>query len=44
MTTGGRIVGTLMLTIGVALFAAFSGFLANAYLSRKVDTPAVPEA
>jgi voltage-gated potassium channel Kch len=42
VTTGGRIVGTLMLTIGVALFATFSGFLANAFLSRKAGTPAAP--
>ena len=37
ITTGGRIVGTLMLTVGVALFATFSGFLANAFLSNKTD-------
>ena len=42
VTTGGRIVGTLMLTVGVALFATFSGFLANAFLSRKADTPEAP--
>ena len=35
VTRGGRIVGTLMLTVGVALFATFSGFLANAFLSSK---------
>ena len=29
VTTGGRLVGFLMLTVGVALFATFSGFLAN---------------
>lgn len=40
ITLGGRIVGTLMLTVGVALFATFSGFLANAFLSRKVEAPA----
>lgn len=39
VTTGGRIVGTLMLTVGVALFATFSGFLANAFLCRKADKP-----
>jgi voltage-gated potassium channel len=38
VTTGGRIVGTVMLTVGVALFATFSGFLANTFLSRKADT------
>ncbi len=35
VTTGGRLAGTLMLTVGVALFATFSGFLANAFLSNK---------
>ena len=39
VTRGGRIVGTLMLTVGVALFATFSGFLANAFLSRKPEQP-----
>jgi voltage-gated potassium channel len=34
-TPGGRLVGALMLTVGVALFATFSGFLANTFLSRK---------
>jgi voltage-gated potassium channel len=38
VTHGGRIVGTLMLTVGVALFATFSGFLANAFLSRAAET------
>ena len=35
VTPGGRIVGLVMLTVGVALFATFSGFLANAFLSSK---------
>jgi voltage-gated potassium channel len=39
VTHGGPIVGTLMLTVGVALFATFSGFLANAFLSRKPEEP-----
>jgi len=34
-TRGGRIVGVFMLTVGVALFATFSGFLANTFLSAK---------
>lgn len=38
VTPGGRIVGTFMLTVGVALFATFSGFLANAFLSSKPKT------
>ena len=42
VTTGGRIAGTLMLTVGVALFATASGFIANAFLSRKAEAPAAP--
>jgi hypothetical protein len=33
-----------MLTVGVALFATFSGFLANAFLSSKQPKPSEPEA
>ena len=40
VTVGGRIVGFLMLTVGVALFATFSGFLANTFLSAKESAPA----
>ena len=39
ITTGGRIFGFAMLTIGVALFATFSGFLANVFLSQKKGDP-----
>jgi voltage-gated potassium channel len=42
VTTGGRAVGILMLTVGVALFATFSGFLANAFLSIKKGAPEAP--
>ncbi len=43
-TTGGRIVGVFMLTVGVALFATFSGFLANTFLSaKKPSEPALAE-
>ena len=42
VTLGGRIVGVVMLTVGVALFATFSGFLANAFLSSK--QPKTPDA
>jgi len=35
VTPGGRITGLIMLTVGVALFATFSGFLANAFLSPR---------
>ncbi|MET0937789.1 MAG: potassium channel family protein [Gaiellaceae bacterium] len=40
VTTGGRLAGLVMLTVGVGLFATFSGFLANAFLSPKRRTPA----
>ncbi len=43
----GRIVGIFVLTVGVALFATISGFLANAFLrprTRKRTAPASPEA
>ena len=36
---GWPIIGTLILTIGVALFATFSGFLAQAFLSNNADRP-----
>lgn len=39
VTTGGRLSGLLMLTIGVALFATFSGFLASTFLSPRKATP-----
>jgi voltage-gated potassium channel len=35
VTTGGRLAGLVMLTVGVALFATFSGFLANMFLSAE---------
>lgn len=38
VTVGGRLAGVVMLTVGVALFATFSGFLANAFLSAKQPT------
>lgn len=38
VTTGGRIAGVVMLTVGVALFATFSGFLASAFLSPRKPT------
>jgi voltage-gated potassium channel Kch len=42
VTIGGRIVGLVMLTVGVALFATFSGFLANLFLSAKTPEPEEP--
>ena len=45
VTTGGRIIGLLMLTVGVALFATFSGFLANTFLSAtRTNASEPPEA
>jgi voltage-gated potassium channel len=35
VTTGGRLTGLVMLTVGVALFATFSGFLATTFLSPR---------
>src|SRR5262245_34505188 len=35
VTTGGRLSGLIMLTVGVALFATFAGFLANLFLTPK---------
>ncbi len=35
VTTGGRLTGLIMLTVGVALFATFSGFLASTFLAPK---------
>jgi voltage-gated potassium channel len=40
VTPGGRISGLIMLTIGVGLFATFSGFLASTFLSPRKRTPA----
>jgi voltage-gated potassium channel Kch len=44
VTIGGRIVGVLMLTVGVALFATFSGFLANLFLSSDEKAMSQPGA
>lgn len=44
VTPGGRIVGLVMLTVGVALFATFSGFLATTFLLAKRGTPGEPAA
>jgi voltage-gated potassium channel len=43
VTPGGRLSGLLMLTIGVALFATFTGFLATTFLApRKPTATAAP--
>jgi voltage-gated potassium channel len=39
VTTGGRMSGLIMLTVGVALFATFSGFLASTFLSPRRRKP-----
>jgi voltage-gated potassium channel len=39
VTTGGRLTGLVMLTVGVALFATFSGFLASTFLSPRRPKP-----
>ena len=39
VTTGGRLTGLIMLTVGVALFATFSGFLASTFLSPQKPKP-----
>ncbi len=39
VTTGGRIVGCFVLVVGVALFATFKGYLANAFLSPNKPAP-----
>ncbi|MBM2823198.1 MAG: Ion trans protein [Thermoleophilia bacterium] len=44
VTMAGRIVGAIMLTVGVALFATFSGFLANTFLSSKQPKSAEPSS
>ena len=40
VTRGGRLTGLIMLTVGVALFATFSGFLASTFLSPQRRDPA----
>jgi len=42
VTAGGRLAGLVMLTVGVALFATFSGFLANEFLRAKQASPDAP--
>ena len=42
VTPGGRLAGLIMLTVGVALFATFSGFLANTFLRIRQPPEAEP--
>jgi voltage-gated potassium channel len=45
VTTGGRVVGVFLLLTGVALFATFTGYLANAFLApQKPSEPTAAEA
>jgi voltage-gated potassium channel len=39
VTAGGRISALIMLTVGVGLFATFSGFLASTFLSPRKRQP-----
>jgi voltage-gated potassium channel len=44
VTTAGRLVGVLIMTVGVGLFGTLTGFLANAFISpSKEDTQATDE-
>jgi voltage-gated potassium channel len=48
VTAAGRIIGVIIMTAGVGLFGAFTGFLANAFLTPKQppaaeETPGAPE-
>jgi len=42
ITTGGRISGVIMLTVGVAVFATFSGFIATTLLAPSKRQPEAP--
>ena len=45
VTNGGRMLGTLIIVIGVGIFGTFTGFLANVFLTpRKRRTPEEVEA
>lgn len=43
VTTRGRLVGLFMMSIGVALFAVITGFLANAFVSPRAQRRAAEE-
>jgi voltage-gated potassium channel len=43
VTNEGRIVGVFLLTVGVGLFATFTGFLANLFLAPRKDDDTAPE-
>jgi voltage-gated potassium channel len=46
VTNWGRVVGILVMAVGVGLFGVITGFLANSFLSpkKKADQPAPPQA
>jgi voltage-gated potassium channel len=44
VTTGGRLTGLIMLTVGVALFATFAGFLAHLFLAPRKPKQATARA
>ncbi len=45
VTNWGRVIGILVMAVGVGLFGVITGFLANSFLSpKKSDVPATPPA
>jgi len=42
-TTAGRLVGALIIVVGVGIFGTFTGYLANFFLAPANDEPAEPE-
>ena len=44
VTNAGRVVGAMIIVVGVAIFGTFTGYLANLFLApRKPSQPAAPE-
>lgn len=42
VTTAGRVVGAMIIVVGVAIFGSFTGYLANLFLSPRKQTEAEP--
>ena len=42
VTNAGRIVGALIIVVGVGIFGTFTGYLANLFLSPRKKEPAPP--
>ncbi len=40
-TAGGRMVGTIMMIVGVGIFSTFAGFIANSFLAPRKKKEAV---